>query len=375
ASAPTATALALVRLHPNTIVCVNDSFHNRSWVIEITHPTAVDADDRSLHSSMTHHQPQQSWFLQADTRVEMINLLKQLKGAVAGLQVRPDLERREEERLRDRRRRQRASAKTKSDVCPWEVDEFSDAAASDPAEDTATTAAASDGAAAATASAPVAAADCPPPLSAPSGYRIADYELFSDEDHGGGEGEDDEDDARPLALVRGGSAGRAVLERYTLGGRRPTRLQIGDYTGTGGIAEWGAHRMQVPYSPAGAQQAKVRSFSADPSAIAARRRPSLADAVAPVPPLPLPGADDPPAAAHRASPKAKPQIVRTLSLSPAAPASVRNSTLVRADAAALINQMFASASSQLAGVRDDDAAAAAAVPTGRNCLSIVCEED
>ncbi|KAJ2709478.1 hypothetical protein H4R19_004230 [Coemansia spiralis] len=347
-SAPTATAMAVVRLNPSTIVCVNDSFNNRSWVIEITQPVAAaaaaaaaDGQDQLPQQS----QPQQSWYLQADTRSEMINLLKQLKGAVGELQVQPDIERREEERMRDRRRKQRASAKTKSDICPWEVDEFSDAG-SDTHEDTA---------AARSSSQP------PPPTAATSGFRIADDELFSDE---GGD-----DDERPLAGTR------TNLETYSLGsgggaaavgGARPGRLHIGDYTGTGGIAEWGAHRMQVPYIPAplsaGVLQAKARSLSADPTGIAGRRRPSLADVLAP------PSSAGPDAGVGTT--RSSPQIPRSMSLSPTAGVAVRASVLVKADASALIDQMFASA-------RDDNSAANQTTTgsIGRNCLSIVCEED
>ncbi|KAJ1736159.1 hypothetical protein LPJ61_000118 [Coemansia biformis] len=353
-SSPVATALSLVRLFPNTIVCVNDSFANRSWVIEITHPATADGEGKP--------QPQQSWYLQPDTRSEMIILLKQLKAVTRELQVQPDIERREEERMRDRRRKHRTVAKAKSDICPWEVDEFSDAG-SDAGE--------------------AAAKGCQFARGASGFPRIADEELFSDADA----------DERPLAAARTNRGANAVnLEKYSLcggaaaagSGARPARLQIGDYTGTGGIAEWGAHRMQVPYSPAqlsaGSSPAKMRSYSEDPAA--GGRRPSLADVLVP----PASAEQEHTPIPHR-SPAPSPQIIRSMSLTPGASPAVRNSTMVKADATALIDQMFASASRQLAVPEDsggksgstadgtDSVGSQAMGTAARNCLSVVCEED
>ncbi|KAJ2824410.1 hypothetical protein IWW50_003347 [Coemansia erecta] len=302
-SAPAATALSIIRLAPNTIVCVNDSFHNRSWVVEITQaaPAAGDAQP-SLAPGIAPFVPQ-SWYLQMQVRSEMIVLLKQLKVVIGELQVQPDIERKEEERMRNRRRKHRRDGQAKTDVCPWEVEEFSDG-----------------GSAGSDAGASCAA------QGAGGLFRIADDELFSSDD-----------DSERCALGSAGARpGRGAAEGAR--GARPARLQIADYTGTGGIAEWGAHRLQVPYSPsaaaAGMHPTKVRSFSGDPSA-ATGRRPSLADVLAP----PASAMQETtPIASY--SPQTPPQTIRAQNAAPA----VRNSMMLRADASVLIDQMFASAS-------------------------------
>ncbi|KAJ1869841.1 hypothetical protein LPJ55_005093 [Coemansia sp. RSA 990] len=285
-SSPAATALTMVRLSTQTIVCVNDSFHNRNWVVEITQP-ASDVLSATVLAP-------QSWFVQLDVRSEMIVLLKQLKAVIGELQVQPDLERKEEERLRDRKRRQREEALQKADVCPWEADEFSDASAdSDAGETRSGSSAAVDGL-----------------------HRIADDELFSSSDES-------------PATATDGAGARAS---------RPAKLQINRYTGTGGIAEWGAHRLHVPYSPAsstGMHPPKMRSFSADPAAVTGRR-PSLADVLAP-PGSAMQELTPIPAYSAHSSPQTPPQTT-----------GARGSVMIRADASELIDQMFASASRELA---------------------------
>ncbi|KAJ2851364.1 hypothetical protein IWW36_001130 [Coemansia brasiliensis] len=285
-SSPAATALTMVRLSTQTIVCVNDSFHNRNWVVEITQPAGDVLNATALAP--------QSWFVQLDVRSEMIVLLKQLKAVIGELQVQPDLERKEEERLRDRKRRQRDEALQKADVCPWEADEFSDASTgSDAGETRNGSIAAVDGL-----------------------HRIADDELFSSSDES------------PMTATD--SAGTRAA--------RPAKLQINRYTGTGGIAEWGAHRLHVPYSPAsstGMHPPKMRSFSADPAAVTGRR-PSLADVLAP-PGSAIQELTPVPAYSPQTSPQTPPQTT-----------GARGSVMIRADASELIDQMFASASRELA---------------------------
>ncbi|KAJ2537011.1 hypothetical protein IWW35_006618, partial [Coemansia sp. RSA 1878] len=143
-----------------------------------------------------------------------------------------------------------------------------------------------------------------------------------------------------------------ALERAEGGrGTRPARLQIADYTGTGGIAEWGAHRLQVPYSPStatGMHPTKTRSFSSDPSAVTGRR-PSLADVLAP-PASAVQEMTPIPHSPHT-SPQTPPQVLR----GQGAASGVRNSMMVRADATQLIDQMFASASrANLFAVSEED---------------------
>ncbi|KAJ2294255.1 hypothetical protein IW139_004237 [Coemansia sp. RSA 353] len=306
-SAPAATALAMIRLTPSTIVCVNDSFHNRSWVVEITHP-ATSASDGQLAPGILPMVPQ-SWYLQMEVRSEMIVLLKQLKVVIGELQVQPDVERKEEERLRNRRRKQRSAPK-KTDVCPWEVDEFSDGGS-----------AGSETGAVGNRTSQGVGGLC----------RIGDDELYSSDE---------------------GEASGQALERAEGGrGTRPARLQIADYTGTGGIAEWGAHRLQVPYSPStatGMHPTKTRSFSSDPSAVTGRR-PSLADVLAP-PASAVQEMTPIPHSPHT-SPQTPPQVLR----GQGAASGVRNSMMVRADATQLIDQMFASAGrANLFAVSEED---------------------
>ncbi|KAJ2120742.1 hypothetical protein IW147_004830 [Coemansia sp. RSA 720] len=302
-SAPAATALAMVRLTPSTIVCVNDSFHNRSWVVEITHPAT--SSDGQLAAGILSLVPQ-SWYLQMEVRSEMIVLLKQLKVVIGELQVQPDVERKEEERLRNRRRKQRNAPK-KTDVCPWEVDEFSDGGSAGSEADAIGGNRMSQGVGGL--------------------YRIGDDELYSSDD--------------------GEASGQPLERAEGVRGTRPARLQIADYTGTGGIAEWGAHRLQVPYSPSaatGMHPTKTRSFSSDPSA-ATGRRPSLADVLAP----PASAIQEMTPIPH--SPQTPPQVLRGQGAAP----GVRNSMMVRADATQLIDQMFASASrANLFAVSEED---------------------
>ncbi|KAJ2082237.1 hypothetical protein H4R24_001759 [Coemansia sp. RSA 988] len=334
-SSPSATALSTIRLRPNTIACVNDSFHNRNWVVEITQPQHIQEQPQQLHTApVVLPSVPQSWYFHTETRNEMIILLKQLKAVVAELQVQPDIERKEEERMRNRRKTQRKEARNKSDVCPWEVDEFSDGGS-----------VATDGEVGDTGNSHMLPGNKGP-------YRIPDDELFSS---------DDDNDCRPLADLHTEAAGNAPnLEKYSLAGgargTRPARLQIDNYTGTGGIAEWGAHRLQMPYSPApssaGMDPVKMRSYSADPSA-ATGRRPSLADVLAPpssamqeLTPIPHYSPD--------VSPQTQPQVVRNRSLRTNTELAMRNSTMIRSDATALIDQMFASASREFLTPEDDN---------------------
>ncbi|KAJ2162886.1 hypothetical protein GGF46_000269 [Coemansia sp. RSA 552] len=364
-SAPAATALLVIRLSTNTIVCVNDSFHNRDWVVEITHPPSTDNPTALPQSSSASFSlVPQSWYLQTDMRSEMITLLKQLKAAIGELQVRPDLERREEERMRDRRRRQRKEARSKTDVCPWEVDEFSEGESGSVVSD-------------------AGAADSSRGSDNLQAFgRIPDEELFSS---------DDDTVSRPPIRSRKGSRDdSADLDKYSLGSSgndvgarrsRPARLDIGDYTGTGGIAEWGAHRLQVPYSPVssstGMHPSKVRSFSADPSA-ATGRRPSLADVLAPpssavqeLTPIPNYSAHTTP----RTSPQTPPQTVGSRRAVTNINPAVRNSTMIKSAANDLIDQMFASASRELEVPEDSAADGPPAEAPGKMKLLAVLEED
>ncbi|KAJ2871851.1 hypothetical protein GGH93_004494 [Coemansia aciculifera] len=350
-SAPAATALSVIRLSSSTIVCVNDSFQGRSWVIEITQLKPADSQSPLPVPGAPASAPQ-SWYLQTEMRNEMVALLKQLKAAVNELQVQPDVERREEERLRSRRKKQRKEAKNKTDVCPWEVDEFSDRGsdpvASDYSEGT------DDGESLG--------------LDDRGVFRIPDDELFPSDD----------DDVNSLDKA-GDTNNASQLDSYSMGGgakgARPTTLKVHDYTGTGGIAEWGAHRLQMSYNPAppsgiNAASNKVRSFSVDPTTIAGRR-PSLADALAP----PMSAMQEyTPIAGHSptASPTALPQTVRSRSTMVGFFSSAaRNSMMLRSDASALIDQMFASASRELSTTTT---ASTAATTSGGN-LFVVREEE
>ncbi|KAJ2724911.1 hypothetical protein GGI07_001660 [Coemansia sp. Benny D115] len=320
-SSPAATALTAIKLTSQTIVCVNDSFQGRTWVIEVTLP--LGSEPQNAMAPVT----PQSWYLQTEMRNEMITLLKQLKGAVNDLQVQPDVERKEEERLRDRRRKQRKEAKTKTDVCPWEVEEFSEGGSTGERSDYNSDE--SDGSAEA---------------GSRGMFRIPDSELFPSDD--------DEPivDAKRLAEYSMGGAPR---------GERPPRLNTNGgngYTGTGGIAEWGAHRLQMPYSPthvSGHNPTKARSFSTDPSA---GRRPSLADALAP-PPSAIQEFTPVPQYSPISSPYAPPMTVRSRSGGGIVSGSsaMRNSMMFKADASALIDQMFASASRELSNSSANEA--------------------
>ncbi|PIA15391.1 hypothetical protein COEREDRAFT_93216 [Coemansia reversa NRRL 1564] len=338
-SSSSATALSTIRLRTNTIACVNDSFHNRSWVVEITQPLYIqeqsESQSQQMHSaSVALPSVPQSWYLQTETRNEMIVLLKQLKAAIGELQVQPDIERREEERMRNRRKTQRKAARNKSDVCPWEIDEFSDGgsvATDGEVDDTGDSHALPDN---------------------KGFYRIPDNELFSSDDDG---------DCQLLADQHTRSAGNALnLESYSLAGgirgARPARLEIDNYTGTGGIAEWGAHRLQMPYSPApssaGMDPVKMRSFSADPSAVTGRR-PSLADVLAP-PSSAMQELTPIPHYSPEVSPQTQPQVLCNRSLRTNADPAIRNSIMIRSDATALIDQMFASASREFLAPEDDN---------------------
>ncbi|KAJ2742633.1 hypothetical protein GGI20_004344 [Coemansia sp. BCRC 34301] len=337
-SSPAATALSIIRLNTGTIVCVNDSFQGRSWVIEITQLKSADA--QLLPPGVPASAPQ-SWYLQTEMRNEMVALLKQLKAAVSDLQVQPDLERKEEERLRSRRKKQRKEAGAKTDVCPWEVDEFSDRSSDPVASDYS-----DDGESLGPDDRGV--------------FRIPDDELFPSDD-------DNADNV-------------AQLEAYSLGsdvkGLRPATLKIHDYTGTGGIAEWGAHRLQMSYNPAPsssglhAASSKVRSFSADPTALVGRR-PSLADALAP----PMSAMQEyTPIAGQSPStlPRGLPQNVRSRSTMVGFFSSAaRNSMMLKSDASALIDQMFASASRELSTT---GAAAGGGGPSGGNLCAVREEE-
>ncbi|KAJ1668478.1 hypothetical protein IW140_000310 [Coemansia sp. RSA 1813] len=321
-SSPTATANTVIRLSTNTIVCVNDAFNGRSWVVEVTLPP----QSSDIVAA-------QSWYLQTEMRAEMITLLKQLKVAIGELQVQPDVERKEEERMRNRRKKQRKEARGKTDVCPWEVDEFSEGS-------TGPTESEEDG------------DDDTDSHDMDIGgglHRIPDDELFPS------------DDDEPLAV----HSAAANLESYSMsnamavaaasaasaGDARPAVHSAQDYTGTGGIAEWGAHRLHMPYNPAlasGLEPGKTRSFSADPS-VDIRRRPSLADAVAP----PKSASHETASSDHagssspKVSPRAMPRSIRARGVAGLANPSTRNSMMLRSDASMLIDQMFASASKEL----------------------------
>ncbi|KAI7835099.1 hypothetical protein BX661DRAFT_176075 [Kickxella alabastrina] len=356
-SSPAATAISLIRLSPQTIVCVNDSFHGRSWVIEVTQTGT--SDSQSVHGLS---QGPQSWYLQTEMRSEMISLLKQLKGVVGELQVQPDMERKEEERLRSRRKTQRKEAKKKTDVCPWEVEEFSDNGSDQAASDDSNASDISEMMG----------------LSSNSKYRIPDDELFPS------------DDEEPFTNT---SADFGSLEAYSMSGvgvggstkeKQAAGLKSNDYTGTGGIAEWGAHRLHMPYSPThalGMKPPKMRSFSTDPSAITGRR-PSLADALAP-PPSAMQELTPISRYSPAASPMASPMALRTRSVLASNSPVMRNSMMIKADASALIDQMFASASRELAIEIDEsstvgapeDQAKPTVVSSGNNGLSVVREED
>ncbi|KAJ2611678.1 hypothetical protein H4S08_003047 [Coemansia sp. RSA 1365] len=338
-SSPSATALSTIRLRTNTIACVNDSFHNRSWVVEVTQLLHIQEQSESQSqqtqsTSVVLPSVPQSWYLQTETRNEMIVLLKQLKAAIGELQVQPDIERREEERMRNRRKTQRKEARNKSHVCPWEADEFSDGGS-----------VATDGELDGTGDSHA--------LPGNKGfYRIPDDELFSSDDDGR---------CQLLADQHTKSAGNALnLESYSLAGgirgSRPARLEINNYTGTGGIAEWGAHRLQMPYSPApssaGMDPVKMRSFSADPSAVT-DRRPSLADVLAP-PSSAMQELTPIPHYSPEVSPQTQPQVLCNRSLRTNTDPAIRNSTMIRSDATALIDQMFASASREFLAPEDDN---------------------
>ncbi|KAJ2448263.1 hypothetical protein GGF42_005169 [Coemansia sp. RSA 2424] len=351
-SAPAATALSVIRLSPGTIVCVNDSFQGRSWVIEITQVRSADAQPPLPVIAAPASAPQ-SWYLQTEMRNEMVALLKQLKAAVNDLQVQPDVERKEEERLRSRRKKQRKEAKNKTDVCPWEVDEFSDRSSDPVASDF------SDG------------SDDVEPLGPDDRgvFRIPDDELFpSDDDYDN-------------SLDKAGDAKNASqLDTYSMSsgakGTRPTTLKLHDYTGTGGIAEWGAHRLQMSYNPASSSN-KVRSLSADPTANVGRR-PSFADALAP--PISAMQEYTPIAGqSPSASPRGLPQTMRTRSaIASFFGSGARNSMMLRSDASALIDQMFASASRELSttgpAAGGSPSGQTSAVTTGGN-LFVVREEE
>ncbi|KAJ2907780.1 hypothetical protein GGI21_003545 [Coemansia aciculifera] len=328
-SAPAATALSIIRLSSSTIVCVNDSFQGRSWVIEITLLKSADIQPPVSGTVLPASISPQSWYLQTEMRNEMVALLKQLKAAVNDLQVQPDVERKEEERLRSRRKKQRKEARNKTDVCPWEVDEFSDRSSDPVASDLSE--GSDDGELLG--------------LDDRGVFRIPDDELFPSDD----------DDEHTLDKT-GDAKDAAHLDAYSMGGAaksaRPTTLKTHDYTGTGGIAEWGAHRLQMPYNPASssgglnAASNKVRSFSVDP-APAVVRRPSLADALAP----PISAMQEYTPIAGQSpsnSPRGLPQTIRTRSaMAGFFSSAARNSMMLKSDASALIEQMFASASREL----------------------------
>ncbi|KAJ2554124.1 hypothetical protein EV175_002698 [Coemansia sp. RSA 1933] len=343
-SSPTATAQTVIRLGTNTIVCVNDAFSGRSWVVEVTLPPQTP--DAAVG---------QSWYLQTEMRAEMISLLKQLKAAVGELQVQPDLQRKEEERMRNRRKKQRKEARGKTDVCPWEVDEFSEASAGPTESEEDTDSDAND-----------------MHMGSCDMHRIPDDDLFPSDD--------DEDE--PLAL----HSAAANLEAYSMTNAMavaaasaasdepvppsphsaPSKQQQQDYTGTGGIAEWGAHRLHMPYNPvlssALESAGKTRSLSTDPS-VDVRRRPSLADAIAP------PKAVGNATPSER-SPRAQPRSIRGRGVASLVNSTARNSMMLRSDASALIDQMFASASKELGKGAVGPAAAG-----GAHHLSVVREED
>ncbi|KAJ2394262.1 hypothetical protein GGI23_004755 [Coemansia sp. RSA 2559] len=275
--------------------------------------------------------------------------------------------------MRNRRKKQRKEARRKTDVCPWEVDEFSEGSneptESEEDED-------SDG--------------HEMGMGSREMHRIPDDELFPS------------DDDEPLVV----HSAAANLESYSIsnamaaaaasvasgGAARPAAHSAHDYTGTGGIAEWGAHRLHMTYNPvlsSGLEPGKTRSYSADTS-VDVRRRPSLADAIAP-----------PKSAGHEAkaqastgqtsspevSPGMQPRSVRGRGAAALASPAVRNSMMLRSDASALIDQMFASASKELASPLGQDSGSngrpaasyngkgIAGHGAGGHQLSVVREED
>ncbi|KAJ1800207.1 hypothetical protein LPJ59_001263 [Coemansia sp. RSA 2399] len=363
-SSPACTAQTVIRLSTNTIVCVNDAFQGRSWVVEVTLPPQ-SPDVASA----------QSWYLQTEMRAEMITLLKQLKAAIGELQVQPDVQRKEEERMRNRRKKQRKEARGKTDVCPWEVDEFSEGS-----------------------NGPTESEEDDDSDSHEVGmgsrelHRIPDDELFPSDD----------DDDEPLAV----HSAAANLESYSIsnamaaaaasvasgGAARPAVHSAQDYTGTGGIAEWGAHRLHIAYNPAlssGLEPGKTRSYSADTS-VDVRRRPSLADAIAP-PKSAGNEAKGQASSGHGSSPEVSPRMqprsVRGRGAVGLVNPAVRNSMMLRSDASALIDQMFASASKELASPLGKDSGSNGRPAAGYNGkgvashgaggqqLSVVREED
>ncbi|KAJ1737676.1 hypothetical protein LPJ72_000245 [Coemansia sp. Benny D160-2] len=345
-SSPAAVSQTTIRLSTSTIVCVNDTFHGRSWVVEVTLPPP------SPDMSIT-----QSWYLQTEMRGEMIMLLKQLKTAIGELQVQPDVERREEERLRNRRKKQRKEAKAKTDVCPWEVDEFSEGSTGATESEECGDGEGEDG------------GNVPSEKGIGGMHFIPDDELFPS------------DDDEPLAI----HTAAPNLESYSMsnamaaaaasaasGEALLTVHSAQEYTGTGGIAEWGAHRLHVPYNRAlssGLKPEKTRSFSTDPSA-SLERRPSLADAIAPPKSAASTGHGS---SSPEVSPRTQAQAVRMRGIAALANSAVRNSMMLRSDASALIDQMFASASKELSSPTEKDGSGEKAVG-GRN-LSVVSEED
>ncbi|KAJ1950116.1 hypothetical protein FBU59_000830 [Linderina macrospora] len=291
-SSPAATALQHVRLSPATIVCVNDAFPGHKWVVELTQPREMPSPSRGSRMSLSANadggEPQ-SWFLETEQRMEMVNLLKSLKGAVKDLQAQPDAERREEQRLMTRRRKQKKEKRQNADVCPWEVEEFSDHGSASTNEDE------------------------------------DDDDASDDGDDVDPSYHDDELVDEPVEMVS------QMLEGYSM-----TSTCASGFTGTGGIAEWGAHRMQMPYDPAPASFARSthRAYSTDPSAYG--RRPSLADALAP-----------PPSATLEVTPIARPRASPAPFSIYSPMAGRRVSSTGSTDASALIEQMFASASREL----------------------------
>ncbi|KAJ2662203.1 hypothetical protein GGH99_006913 [Coemansia sp. RSA 1285] len=300
----------------------------------------------------------QSWYLQTEMRGEMIMLLKQLKTAIGELQVQPDVERREEERLRNRRKKQRKEAKAKTDVCPWEVDEFSEGSTGATESEECGDGEGEDG------------GNVPSEKGIGGMHFIPDDELFPS------------DDDEPLAI----HTAAPNLESYSMsnamaaaaasaasGEALLTVHSAQEYTGTGGIAEWGAHRLHVPYNRAlssGLKPEKTRSFSTDPSA-SLERRPSLADAIAPPKSAASTGHGS---SSPEMSPRTQAQAVRMRGIAALANSAVRNSMMLRSDASALIDQMFASASKELSSPTEKDDSGEKAVCGGRN-LSVVSEED
>lgn len=406
-SSPSATAMTMIRLNPTTIVCVNDSFQGRSWVIEITQPAPSAAPSPpsssaktlpplsaatagtsspigkpgspSLSSSRSKSSLRpQSWYLQTEMRNEMVALLKQLKAAVGDLQKRPDMERKEEERLRSRRRKQRRAAKRKNksdDVCPWEVDEFSDHGSDSIDEngeeeysDSAYDDDDDDGDLGDDAENGGHNELMGNSTADPSTFfRIPDEDLFPSDDEGHRNYKHGGQDAYAMTDIASSSLATKASGR-------------GDsvYTGTGGIAEWSAHRLHVPYPPMSAatgpayeydndtmEALKMRSLSANPTTTTgsnSHRRPSLADALSP-------------AGNNVGSSVPPPGIIRSRSTAAHVllnQTGVRNSMMLKADATALIDQMFASASRDLSSASPE---ASVGPATDGNGLFVVREED